>query len=206
MPPRMSLSVLFAAGVLSWATTSAAADGAYGRIDGDTAIQLDVGSGTDDGRACAVAAIAVRYLQTAGVYNTWAIRPRDDRPSAWTSSFGVELRPLFLPRFFKDLQSGPAALDLMLDSLSLRLGAVTAKDGPFSTGGPGFESGVGIGVPLTSQASGLWLSTAGTLRWSHVRMGGSPSDQDRTFLWTLTLGWQEIFRLGIVDVGDTNPP
>ena len=205
MPPRMSLSVLFAAAVLSWATTSAA-DGAYGRLDGDTAIQLDVGAGTDEGRMSAVGAIAVRYLQTAGVYNTWTIRPRDDSPTAWTTSFGVELRPLFLPRFFKNLQSGPAALDLMLDSISLRLGAVTANDGPFSNGGPGFESGLGIGVPLTSQASGPWLSTSGAFRWSHVRMGGSPSTQDRAFLWTLTLGWQEIFRVGIVDIGDTNPP
>lgn len=203
MPRRLHPSVLLAAGLLSWATTSAA-DGAYGRLDGDTAIQFDVGAGADDGREGAVAAIALRYLQTAGAYNTWFVHPRDDNETIWISSFGIELRPLFLPRFFQDMQSGPAAADLMLDSLSLRLGAVTANDGPFSNG-LGFESGLAIGVPLTSQASGPWLSTSGMLRWSHVRMGGSPSDQDRTFSWTLTLGWQEIFRLGIVDLGDTKP-
>lgn len=197
--------LLFAVSATLCSATVCAADGAYGRIGGDGALQLDVGGGLDDGRVSAVGGLAVRYLQTAGAYSTWVLRPREDEGQPWTASFGVELRPLFLPRFLKNMETGPATMDLMIDSLSLRLGVVTGSADSLGHDTLGFEAALGFGVPLCSEATGLWLSTAGTMRWSHARMGGSSSTHEPAFLWTLTLGWQQIFRLGLVDAGDAKP-
>lgn len=182
-----------------------ASDGAYGRLDGDASWQVDLGGGAADGEPGAFGMATFRYLQTAGLYGTWMWHPDDKADARWSSSFGVELRPLFLPRFLKNMEAGPAALDLMIDSLSLRLGAVTADRGAFGRHGLGFETGAGFGVPLSASAAGPWISASGSLRFSHLDMGGSASDPDRAFVWTVTLGWQEIFALGIVDAGDTAP-
>ena len=188
------------------ASTALGADGGYGRIDGDVSWQLDLGGGSGDGEPGAVGMLAFRYLQTAGVYGTWMWHPSEDPQPRWTGAFGVELRPLFLPRFLKDMETGPPRFDLFLDSLSLRLGAVIADSGAFAHRGPGVETGLAIGLPLSSQASGLWLSASGSIRFSHLHMSGSNDDTDRALVWTLTLGWQEFFGPGIVDVGDALAP
>jgi hypothetical protein len=182
----------------TWSVRSHA-DGAYGRIQGDVALQLEAGSGFDDRHPPLLGHVTARYLQTAGVYTTWILHPRhaSERPS--TASFGLELRPLFLPRFLENRQAGPAVFDMLVDSLSLRLGTVTASKGPFSSPSPGFESGLALGIPVTSRAEGPWLGTSAALRWPHHAIGGHG---DPSLLWTITLGWQTFFRSGLVDLRD----
>lgn len=179
------------------------ADGAYGRIYGDVALQLDAGTGVDDGHPPFVGQVTVRYLQTAGAYATWVWHPQHTSGRASTAAVGIELRPLFLPRFLENKQSGPPVFDLLIDSLSLRLGAVTARRGPFSRPSPGFEAGLALGIPFTSNAEGPWLGTSGSLRWPHHAIGGI---DDPSLLWTITFGWQAFFQSGLVDAADGRPP
>ena len=190
--------------VLAW-TPGASADGGYGRLKGDMAVQLDVGGASSREGTAATGALTVRYLQTAGAYSTWIVHPRDENHTRWTASVGIEIRPLFLPRFLKNMQRGPPVADLAVDSLSLRLGAVTAPDGPFHGATPGWELALGFGVPLTSCASGPWLTTSGAVRVSDAAMAGAFDDRSHMWLWTWTVGWQTVFRLGLVDLGDTRP-
>ncbi len=192
------LVLLFAS---TWTITSHA-DGAYGRIQGDMALQLEAGSGLDDKDPPFVGHVSARYLQTVGIYTTWIVHPRHAANHPTTASLGVELRPLFLPRFLENNQAGPRIFDMFIDSLSLRLGAVSARRGPFASPSPGFETGLALGIPFTSSAEGPWLNTSGAIRWPHHAISGHG---DPFFLWTITLGWQTFFRSGLVDLRDGRP-
>jgi hypothetical protein len=165
------------------------------------AVQGDVGVGADEGSVSATSGLAVRYLHTAGAYTTWTVPLRDEADHRLTVSLGVELRPLFLPRFLKHMQGSDVRLNLMVDSLALRMGAVTADRGLFARG-YGFETGLGFGVPILSSASGPWVSTSGMWRWPHDAM---LAHHDHAFVWTITLGWQASFRSGVVDWQDAGP-
>lgn len=197
-------------GLTPMTAMSETSDGAYGRIDGDAALQVDIGAGADGKKTATVTRITVRYLQTAGLYTTWLMHPGSDPTHRWSGSVGVELRPLFLPRFLKNMETGPPTLDLALDSLSLRMGPVMASRGPFAHGTPGFEFDIGAGIPIGGRVDGLWINTSLGFRWSNATMAGARSDPesgpesgaDHTLLWSLTLGWQSVFHAGVVDVGD----
>lgn len=188
--------------VLLWCKP-AQADGAYGRIDGDMAAQIDAGAGVIGNRAVGLVTGTMRYLQTAGLYTTFAHqlkqppRVRDSAPWSW--SVGVELKPLFMPRFLSDLQSDTPVLDLFVDSFSMRFGLVTSHRGPMSQQ-PGFEAAIAIGLPLTKHATGPWISTSAAMRWSQH---GMDSHDSAYGMWCLTIGWQSVFSAGIVDAGDS---
>jgi len=200
MRPACPLLVAFAlASAIGTRTASAQDedDGSYGRLSADTAVQLDLGAATTRGHAAGVGALALRYMQTAGAYATaLTSRPHDDDVPRWRVSAGVELRPLFLPRFFKNVEQGPARWDLALDSLSLRVGAVTTDR---HDGAPGLETGLTLGVPFTRSVDGPWLSAMGLLQWSHANLA---SDPHPTTIVGLTLGWQLSFDTHLVHVGD----
>jgi hypothetical protein len=107
-------------------------------------------------------------LWTAGVYARYsdAFGGADQRPER-VVSFGVDVRPLFLPRFALDLEQGPAWLDLMLDSLSLDGGAYFAKPRRRDFGDErGFEAGLGFGLPLCGSARGAWLDARAERRFA----------------------------------------
>src|SRR3954449_6967459 len=93
-------------------------DGVYGRFDGD--LDLGLALGVEFGSA-GQGAPALRgtahYFSIAGVYATGRIKASDESaPSLF--GLGVDLRPLFVPRWVKGYQAGPALFDLTLDSLS----------------------------------------------------------------------------------------
>jgi hypothetical protein len=141
-------------------------DGVYDRFDGD--LDLGLGLGAELGSAGhATPAIrgSAHYFSIAGVY-------LEGRVHAGTASapslfgLGVDLRPLFVPRWAKGFETGPSLLDLTLDSLSLSLGAFwTERPVPTLNAARGLEAGLGFGIPLSATAAGPWFETRGVLRY-----------------------------------------
>jgi hypothetical protein len=146
--------------------TRGSADGVYGRFDGDLDLGLALGAefGSAGHPAPALRGSA-HYFSSAGVYASGRIKAGDESaPSLF--GLGVELRPLFLPRWAKGYESGPALLDLTLDSLSLSLGAFwTQRAAHAPESNHGFDAQLGFGIPLLATASGPWLEARGALRY-----------------------------------------
>jgi len=143
-------------------------DGVYGRLDGNLAFALAAGAELDNGQPRGALRLSAHYLWTAGVYARYsdAFGSAERRPSR-ALSFGVDLRPLFLPRFGLDLEQGPATLDLALDSFSLTAGAYFAEPQGEDFGHErGFETGLGFGVPLLAEARGPWLDARAERRFA----------------------------------------
>lgn len=164
-------------------------DGVYGRLDGGVALSGGAGVELEDGEPRAQLRVTAHYLWTAGVYARYAdaFGSAEERPPR-VLSFGVDLRPLFLPRFALDAEQGPAFFDLLLDSLSLSAGAYFAggrpQDEPPSLARAGFgerrgfETGLGLSAPLCGSARGLWLDARAERRFADRGEGA----------WLFTLG------------------
>lgn len=158
-------------------------DGVYGRMDGLLALAGDLGVELDDGEPRGALRLSAHYLWIAGVYGRYsdAFGGEERRP-ARVASFGVDLRPLFLPRFSQDWERGPAILDLALDSISLSAGAYFAKPVARGFGDErGFELGAGFGVPLFAHAQGPWLDLRAERRFA--------DEGDSAWLFTVALGY-----------------
>ena len=143
-------------------------DGVYGRLDGTLALAVSAGAELEAGEARGALKLSAHYLWTAGAYARYsdAFGRQDARP-ARVASLGIDLRPLFLPRFALDNERGPAWLDLALDSFSLNAGAYFAQPDPGDFGDlRGFEAGVGFGVPLCGEARGFWLDARAERRFA----------------------------------------
>lgn len=143
-------------------------DGVYGRLDGSVNLGLGAGAELEAGEPRAALRASGHFLSTAGVYLRYedGFGSNHERPMR-AVSFGIDVRPLFLPRFALDLQQGPALLDLTLDSLSLNAGAYFAQPQADSFGRErGFDLGLGFGVPLCGQAKGLWLEARAERRFA----------------------------------------
>ncbi len=179
-------------------------DGAYGRLDGDLALALDAGMGLRDKEPVFVASACARYLQTAGIYSTWQHRLRtQDADSSYVLSMGIEVRPMFLPRFLTDSEQGPARLDLVVDSLAFRVGTIVGASPLYSWTHPGFEGAIAVGMPLSTEAAGPWLGTSLALQ---VSPNPPSSVRDSSFgtalVFAVTVGWQALFAAHVVDLAD----
>lgn len=135
-------------------------DGAYGRFDGDLDLGLGVGpnlafTGDDIGVALRGTAFWYSTVGLDVVYTeTLSKTPELERRLA----AGIGLRPLFLIRWSQALESGPAVLDLALDSLSLGFGASFGTPPGRGFGSrTKFETSLGFGAPLAGTAAGPWL-------------------------------------------------
>jgi hypothetical protein len=179
-------------------------DGAYGRISGDLALQLDAGGAMVGGDAALMVYGAARYLQTAGLYACYSDDFRTGvGPASRAVAFGVELRPMFLPRMSYNWEKGPAVLDLFIDSFALRAGAVVSRQPGYDLSAPGLELALAFGLPLTRSAAGPWLGASAGLRWSDLDLWHkAPFDAARASVFALTLGWQGFAGAHIVDAGD----
>ena len=175
---------------------SPGSDGVYGRLDGNLALSGSLGAELEGAEPRASFRLAAHYVWTAGLYARYsdAFGTADERPQR-VLSFGIDLRPLFLPRFALDLEQGPALLDLTLDSLSLTAGAYFAggrRSGPgFDERRErdfgeerGFETGLGFALPLCDAARGLWLDARAERRFADH----GPS----AWLFTLGLSFQAL--------------
>ncbi|HEX3775314.1 MAG TPA: hypothetical protein VHV51_12670, partial [Polyangiaceae bacterium] len=140
-------------------------DGVYDRFDGD--LDLGLGLGAELGSAGTVAPVArgsLHFFELAGLYSAGRFKVRDgSAPSLF--DLGVDVRPLFVPRWAKGYENGPAWFDLALDSLSLSLGAFWAGKSPRRDSERGFEASLGFGLPLFARAAGPWLEARGALRY-----------------------------------------
>lgn len=171
----------------------------YGRLKADGAVQLDLGfAHSTEAAPQAMAALTARYLQSVGVYGSWL----DSLGEYRSATLGVELRPLFLPRFFYDLQTGRPRIDLFVDSLSLRIGAVLL-DEPRAPQTPGLEAGIGLSFPLLPQTQGPWLGASFARRWPADAMGGTDGASQ---VVAVTIGWQHMIDFGLIDLADRFEP
>ncbi|HEX5102088.1 MAG TPA: hypothetical protein VFV94_21410 [Polyangiaceae bacterium] len=135
-------------------------DGAYGRFDGD----LDLGLGVGPNLAFTGDDVGVAVRGTAFWYSTVGLELVYTETLSKTPELerrlgaGIGLRPLFLIRWSQALETGPAVLDLALDSLSLGLGASFGTPAGRGFGSrTKFETSLGFGAPLTGTAAGPWL-------------------------------------------------
>lgn len=161
-------------------------DGVYGRLDGSLTMALAAGAELESGELGGSLRLSGHYLWTAGAYVHYSDAfGGGDRRSARALSLGVDVRPLFLPRFALDREHGPALFDLALDSLSLSGGAYFVAPHAGSFGDDrGFEVGLGLGVPLLAEAEGPWLSLRAERRFA--------DEGQNAWLFSLELGWHEL--------------
>jgi hypothetical protein len=181
-------------------------DGAYERLDGDTLLVGEAGAAVAEGGPSLLVGARALYLSTAGGYVRYVEGFGDDGlATARSFGVGVELRPLFLARFARDWERGPAHLDLLLDSFALDVGAFFwAPPGGSVRSIPGLEVATGLEVPVLPRGSGPRLGVMGSLRVSHGDTG-APGEEDldaRASAILVTLSWHQIVDLGIVDAGD----
>jgi hypothetical protein len=202
-----------AAAVLSAGTAHArSGDGAYGRLDGDLDLSFGVAGGAivSPGRGVLAADARVRYFEAAGVvlqYEDTAPFGAAKAPGDYVRGglVGVELRPLFPVRFLKARETGNAFGDLLLDSIGVEVGAWWSSIEGRSVGRPGLHLGLGVEVPLASQASGPWLRLGGALRWTAPRLEGEPAPGSQVVLLTLGLAWHQMVGAHVIDAGDRRP-
>jgi hypothetical protein len=154
--------------------------GVWGRFDGDVELALGVGmargvaSDIDSGSGALRA--SAHWFATAGLVIGYEDALGGRAASAVRSlALGVDLRPAFVPRLTNDLEQGPALLDLTIDSISLGLGAFWAEPQGRSFGAArGFESSLGLGMPLLGHAPGPWIEARGRLRWVEADVDPAP--------------------------------
>jgi hypothetical protein len=168
---------------------SSTGDGAYGRFDGD----LDLGIGFGPNLAFSNADLALggrisaHWFTIAGLYLYYAESLSDDAVLRRRFAGGLDLRPLFLLRWSNGLETGPAFLDLTLDSLSLGLGLLTSTPSDETASQrSGFEVSFGFGLPLLARAPGPWLE----FRAGFVLPKSEPGDASALALlsWHFMLG------------------
>lgn len=176
------------AGEVGEPSTGGEGDGVYGRFDGDLDLGLGAGVevGEDAGRGAARLSLA--YFSTLALALSYADSLGDDgAPIERIASAELEVRPTFIARWSKNMQQGPAWIDLMLDSFALGVGAFAAEAPGRSFGAlRGLELSGGFGVPLTGTAAGPWIEGRGLLRWPDP--GRGPSERAESALLA-TLSW-----------------
>jgi hypothetical protein len=141
-------------------------DGVWGRFDGDLDLGLGAGARFDaiSERFSLGSRLSAHYFWLAGGYVEYADALGQDETAGRSLGFGVDLRPLFVPRWSQDMQRGGAFFNLMLDSISLGLGAYYAQPEAGSFGDErGFSASLGLGLPLAAYAVGPWLELRGGL-------------------------------------------
>jgi len=201
-----SLAALFAARP----ALAAEDDGVYGRFNGDLDLRLGAGAAFSAGGPSLAVDTAAIYLGTAGIYAHYADALGSDAPLVTRSiAAGVRLSPLFLGRYAKDLEHGGPWLDLLVDSVGFELGAFWSapKSDARWMSSPGLELGVVASLPILPRATGLFIDLRAALRFRPEDLAGSTNVSliDRGALLSLTLGWHQLVRAHIVDVGDTLP-
>lgn len=181
-------------------------DGVYGRLDGDLALSLGTGVGVARDQALGALVGRAIFVESVGLYASYvdALGASDGITRSFAT--GVELRPLFLVRFASNLQSGPPALDMAIDSLAIGIGAHWTSPSGSASSTPGLELGAGFEVPLFREASGPWIGVRGVLRWSAADFAGTTGPaSDRGALALFTLSWQKRVTARIADAGDIRP-
>lgn len=173
---RMRLRLLLASLGLLCAARHAAAqggDGLYHRFDGDLTLAAVVSGGVhweetqSKAAALTTGELHARYLDSAGAL--LAVEHVDGRRVGVLT--GVDVRPVFLARFFTNAFTGHRWLDLAVDSFTLEMGTWL---GPLDGGKAGAALLLGVSVELP-----VWVEDAHrvgvALGWRYVH--ANPDEQ-----------------------------
>lgn len=158
--------VVFLSVHLARAETSNA-DGVYGRFDSDFALEPALGAEYSRSSILPEVDLSASYVSTLGLRLQHAdsrFFPHPANRDRSVSAVNFELRPLFMVRWSQAWESGPAFLDLTLDSLVVGIGAFWDYDRGSSQLRRGSEIMGGIGVPLLARHAGPWLRLSAALR------------------------------------------
>jgi hypothetical protein len=206
-----SAALAFAAVTLRTTDAPCAGDDpSHGRLEGDLTLVAGAGVAVVPGGARADADLRLRYLETAGIFATYedgSLIGSGADPLRVLAA-GLEVRPLFLLRWLKGLETSRARADLALDSIGLQLGAAFTQPSVASFGSiPGLEVAVGIELPILASATGPWLRLEGGLRWGDnaLASGQVRGPDDRSAYLTVTLAWHQAIVAHAVDIGDRAP-
>jgi hypothetical protein len=173
-----------------------AADGVYGRLNGDLDVGLGGGAELDRSGARAALRLDAHYFSMVGAYVGYADALRTRATTVRLLGVGMDLRPAFVPRWSENLEQGPATLDLALDSIGIGLGAFFSQERDRTFGSRvGLEATLGFGVPLFGTAGGLWLGARGLLRWPETT-GSRATGAVPVAL--LTLEWHSPVQTGLL--------
>ena len=185
-------------------------DPTYGRISGDVCLAAGAGATIASQGARPEGELRVRYLDAVGAFATYedAVLSSASSDPRRVLSGGFELRPLFLYRWLRGLETRHGYFDLTIDSVGLELGAFLSAPPKSPTDfRPGFQLGLGLEVPVQAKATGLWVGLHGGIRWADqplpVALVGGP-DAREAYL-TITLAWHQVVRTHIVDFSDSRP-
>jgi hypothetical protein len=213
-PLRCRTPLLVAATVLLGGGPAAAsdADGSYGRLEGDLALAFEAGVLESFTSEFLCARLTTSYVHTMGVYAGYAESfGLGGGGVARSTVAGLEIRPLFLARFSEDLEQGPAALDLWLDSFALALGlfGAAARPAGCAAGGldcwsTGIELGLGMELPLLGRADGPFIAARGFGRWpvATARFEPRPMEAVPHAGLSLAIGYRLSADAALVAAGD----
>jgi hypothetical protein len=166
-------------------------DGVYGRFQGDTDISLKLGGMIRDGGLAGSVGGSMHYYSLFGVTGDYTESLVADSLHARSVSAGMELRPLFLPRWALGLERGPAWLDLILDSAALGFGAYFTDAEAQGRSSRGAWLSLGLGAPLLASASGPWLELRGLRRFpDHNSLGAEAHNA-----LLMYLSWHHVLQL-----------
>lgn len=209
---RSALVVAMLVATLAPANAHAAdrKDGSHGRVEGDLAVEAGIGASFGPRAPRGAADLRFRYLSMSGIFVTYEDGPlfgSNAEPKRALAT-GLELRPLFLAKWFTGRYSGNAYLDLAIDSIGLELGAVFVEPNGARFGSkPGLQAGLAFEVPIFPSATGPFIAVHGGVRWSDAALSGGPlaGPADRAFYLNVVLAWQQVFGAHVVDMGDRAP-
>jgi hypothetical protein len=189
---------------------AAGGDSSYGRIDRDVVLAAGAGIAVVPGGVRPDLDVRLRYLDTAGIFVTYEDGPmvRSESDPVRVLTTGLEVRPLFLIRWLKGLETSDARFDLAVDSIGLEIGAAFLQPPAAAFAATrGLEVGLGIELPILTVAAGPWVRLQGGLRWSDgaLASGQVRGPEDRSAYLAITLAWHQPIASHAVDVGDHAP-
>lgn len=185
-------------------------DPMLGRVDGDLSLGAALGATFAPRAPRLTLDVRARYLSTAGAFFTYEDATSFSLASApgRVVSFGIEVRPLFLPRVFSGNDFGGNRLDLFIDSFAFDVGvAFLEPPGGTMTTTPAAKLGLGIEFPVFKKASGLFLVARGGALFSGQALSSIPvrDANDRSIYGFLGIAWHQLFSSGLIDAGDSAP-
>jgi len=167
-------------------------DGVYGRFRGDTDLSLKLGGMIRDGALSGSVGGSIHYYSLLGVTGDYSESLGADDVHARSASVGVELRPLFLPRWALGYERGPAWVDLALDSAAIGFGAYFSDAEADGRGTRGAWMSLGLGAPLLGDASGPWIELRALRRFPDHAAAGVDA-HNALFVY---LSWHHVVQLG----------
>jgi hypothetical protein len=170
----------------------AGGDGVYGRFQGDTDVSLKLGGMVRESGLAGSVGASIHYYSLLGITGDYSESLVADSPHARSASVGMELRPLFLPRWALGLERGPAWLDLAVDSAAFGFGAYFTDADAEGRGSRGAWVSLGVGAPLWGDASGAWIELRALRRFPDPVAWGAEA-HNALFVY---LSWHHVLQLG----------